>query len=417
MDDVLEWEFQYAASTAEQAQNDRAAVVNIFFLLVGGVGSIGGLVFAALAEKMSLDKDDWVNKNKADQLMDSFTQNVVPMLLLFVAVTGCFAFFKLARLRQAWRDSLRTMNKIKEFAITKSPDLRAAFSWTTETMPAAGIPWSITWNLALIVSMIDSLAIAAAAYLAPFFPLLLEATAFVCVFAAVLYADDRATFPTKGALDPRFSLMTNATVWVFLSCAISFAVAPLALTSLLGGKPLFTTVAAVAATLTLSAPSFQPLCVDDKHIASSFSGAVLRDSAAVRKHVETAKAAPRVRQSAAAAAALSAVLVNVVVSLDVRLRQTTQQATQATPAQQTLQVPHQATFVDVDVRLRQTIQATIVGLAFFFAQWAVFFFQLRAPGDPPVLTLDKVAPTSERSAPEFAPTPTARAKTPRRRAP
>lgn len=166
-DEILELEFEYAQETAAQAQNDRTTVVNLYLLLVGGVGSIG-VALPQLGPASSLN---------------------VPRLgyaLLFamLGIIGFFTVMKLVRLRQAWYDSVRTMSQIKDFYLEHFPALKPAFHWTTESIPPPGKPWTITFILALLIALIDCAAIAIAAHFTDQF---LSNADMVGIFAALLF--------------------------------------------------------------------------------------------------------------------------------------------------------------------------------------------------------------------------------------
>lgn len=145
---ILEWEFEYARETAAQAQNDRTTIVNMYLLLVGGVGSLA----VALPQL---------------GLTPSFNVPRGAYALLFglIALVGFFTLMKLVRLRQAWHDSVCAMNTIKHFYLQRFPELQDAFRWKMETIPAPGKLWTITFNLALLVVLVDSVALATAIYL------------------------------------------------------------------------------------------------------------------------------------------------------------------------------------------------------------------------------------------------------------
>lgn len=154
-EEILKLEFEYANKTAEQAQDDRTAIMNMYLLLVGGVGSI------AVALPQFAGASGIVLPDEAYAL-----------LFGLLALTGFFVLLKLVRLRQAWYDSARTMNQIKDFYIARFAGLDKAFRWRTETIPPPGRPWTITFNLALLVAVMDSVALAIAVYfLAPRVPL------------------------------------------------------------------------------------------------------------------------------------------------------------------------------------------------------------------------------------------------------
>jgi hypothetical protein len=68
---------------------------------------------------------------------------------------------KLIRLRQAWHDSARAMNQIKDFYIQHVEDpemLRSAFRWKTETLPPPDKPWTVFFYSAMLIGFLDSVA-------------------------------------------------------------------------------------------------------------------------------------------------------------------------------------------------------------------------------------------------------------------
>src|SRR5215212_203660 len=82
---ILKLEFEYARETAYQAQNDRTVIVNLYLLLVGGVGSL----LLAVASFVS-----------ADQF--SLPPQALSVLFTVLGLLGMLTLFKLIRLRQAW---------------------------------------------------------------------------------------------------------------------------------------------------------------------------------------------------------------------------------------------------------------------------------------------------------------------------
>jgi hypothetical protein len=167
-EEILKLEFEYAGKTAEQAQDDRTAIMNLYLLLVGGVGSIAvALPQFAGVSGIALPREAYA------------------LLFGLLALIGFFVLLKLVRLRQAWYDSARAMNQIKEFYLARFAGLDKAFRWRAETIPPPGKPWTITFNLALLVAVMDSVALAIAVYLiAPRVPLGEYA---VGAFAAIVY--------------------------------------------------------------------------------------------------------------------------------------------------------------------------------------------------------------------------------------
>ena len=144
---ILELEFEYARTTAEQAKDDRTAIMTLYLVLVGGVGS----AIAAISQFSS-------NPGFA------VPHSVFVLVFFLLGITGFFTLMKLVRLRQAWNDSAMAMNQIKDFYRERFPELNKAFRWKTETIPPPGKPWTITFNLVLLVAIIDSVSMGVAVY-------------------------------------------------------------------------------------------------------------------------------------------------------------------------------------------------------------------------------------------------------------
>jgi hypothetical protein len=142
-EEILELEFEYARETAAQAQNDRTTVVNLYLLLVGGVGSIG-IALPQLGLRTGFDVPRFG----------------YALLFAMLGVIGFFTVMKLVRLRQAWYESVHAMNTIKKFYLDRFPELDAALDWKVGSIPALGKPWTITFNLSLLVALVDCAAIA-----------------------------------------------------------------------------------------------------------------------------------------------------------------------------------------------------------------------------------------------------------------
>ncbi|MBI5029866.1 MAG: hypothetical protein HZB51_05015 [Chloroflexi bacterium] len=162
---ILGHEFEYAQATAEQAQDDRTAIMNLYLLLVGGVGSI--LVGLGQSNAVNLPREVYV------------------IVFALLGVIGFFILFKLIRLRQAWYDSVKAMNQIKEFYIAQYPELEKAFRWRSKTIPAPNKVWTITFGLSVLVMIIDSVSFGVAMY---FFSGWLPYSEYVVsVFAALIF--------------------------------------------------------------------------------------------------------------------------------------------------------------------------------------------------------------------------------------
>jgi hypothetical protein len=71
---------------------------------------------------------------------------------------------QLARLRSAWYESMLAMNQIKTFAMNQSPELKRAFRWQAETLPAKYKTGSVSYYQAFEVALIGGLMFAAATF-------------------------------------------------------------------------------------------------------------------------------------------------------------------------------------------------------------------------------------------------------------
>lgn len=144
-EEILRLEFEYARETATQAQTDRTVIVNLYLILVGGVGSL------LLALASLLDPDRLIIPGQT-----------LTLILGILGILGVLTLVKLVRLRQAWFESVRAMNSIKEYYLEQFPQLEPAFHWRTKTIPPLGKPWTITFVLSIMVVLLDSISFAAA---------------------------------------------------------------------------------------------------------------------------------------------------------------------------------------------------------------------------------------------------------------
>jgi hypothetical protein len=147
LDELLAAEYEYIAQTATQANEDRARVSSFYLIAVGSL-------VAALFGTQLFDAD-------------KFTQIVKVMFSgLFVLLTllGTSTIMQLARLRAAWYESMLAMNQIKDFAMQQNPELKNAFRWKSETLPAKYKTGSVSYYQALEVALIGGLMFGAATF-------------------------------------------------------------------------------------------------------------------------------------------------------------------------------------------------------------------------------------------------------------
>src|SRR5215471_15146237 len=99
MENMLLEEFNYVSVTAYQAMEDRARISNFYYLLLGVLATVLAAVyqFSGGARNIPL--------------------SLVTILLIIGALISVSFFVTLIRLRQAYKESLLTMNVIKEFYI------------------------------------------------------------------------------------------------------------------------------------------------------------------------------------------------------------------------------------------------------------------------------------------------------------
>jgi hypothetical protein len=140
--DILEWEFDYAKTSATQAMQDRHTMINFYLVAVGIVAS--GVVTV-------LGEDS------------GFARSTGTALLWLLCGIGWLYFLKLIRLRQAWHESVSTMCQIKEFYFEhveefSSEVLRTAFHWQSHTLPSPDRPWTVFFYSGMLIALLDSVA-------------------------------------------------------------------------------------------------------------------------------------------------------------------------------------------------------------------------------------------------------------------
>lgn len=141
--EIIAAEHGYIAQTAFQANEDRARASQYFFVTFATL--IAALLSVQVAE---ID---------LGQLYRAF---VVVFVLL--ALLGLITILELVRLREAWLESLRAMNQIKEQLIAQDPALANYFRWRTDTMPPTFKLRSLGFLQALTVALLSGLSLGAA---------------------------------------------------------------------------------------------------------------------------------------------------------------------------------------------------------------------------------------------------------------
>ncbi len=173
-------EFNYASVTAYQAIEDRARISNFYYLLLGVLASGIAAIYQF---------------GGGTHAVPPF---LVVTLLLIAALISISFFVTLIRLRQAYKESLISMNVIKEFYIEEfkqhMPAIEHTFRWRLETIPKGERIGSVTFMISYLNAMIGSLCLAVAVFIPAEQPLsgprafLLAAPVFIiALLAHILY--------------------------------------------------------------------------------------------------------------------------------------------------------------------------------------------------------------------------------------
>lgn len=152
IENMLLEEYNYAATTAYQAMEDRARMFNMYLLVVGILGSAFGAVYPL------------------GGVTRAIIQPIAAIVLFAAGVAGIAFFVLLIRLRQAFRQSLITMTVIKEFYIREfqqqMPAIVHAFRWRLKGIPAGERAGSATFIVCHVVGFIAALCFAGCIFMA-----------------------------------------------------------------------------------------------------------------------------------------------------------------------------------------------------------------------------------------------------------
>lgn len=140
--DFIVAEFNYIAQTAFQANEDRARVSEFFLV------SFGTFLAALFSSQLS-------------GMEPKLVHALFSILFSIVAFLGLLTTLELSRLRLAWLDSVRSMNRMKDYLIKNHPALAECFPWRTNSIPKPFKPWSVGFMKALQVSILSGISIGA----------------------------------------------------------------------------------------------------------------------------------------------------------------------------------------------------------------------------------------------------------------
>jgi hypothetical protein len=144
---LLQSEYAYIAQTAFQANEDRARVTTFYLV------NLGGLVAALVSSQLS-------------SALQPEVELLFGVLFVILSISGLLTILQLVRLRIAWREAARAMNKIKSYYVNHLPALKLdqAFGWNTHSLPPAFKAGSISFLLAIQVAILSGISLAAAVY-------------------------------------------------------------------------------------------------------------------------------------------------------------------------------------------------------------------------------------------------------------
>jgi hypothetical protein len=143
-DSILLAEYDYIAQTAFQANEDRAKVSTFYLLTVGSF----------LAAMLGL---------QTEILQIRFIHAAFIILFAVLSLNAALTLLQLVRLRQAWFDSVQALNQLKSYYVAHAGEasLERAFRWHQDTLPGMFKPWSVSFLLALQVTILGGAAAAA----------------------------------------------------------------------------------------------------------------------------------------------------------------------------------------------------------------------------------------------------------------
>lgn len=140
---ILVAEFEYLANAAQQANEDRAKVIQYYFISLGSlVGSVVSL------REIPLSFLQWAYGG-------------VAIIFLVLTVFGIFTVRQLIGLRLAWLEYSLAMDKIKEYYIDRfsQAGLPSAIRLRASRLPLAYQPGSISHLLALATFSLNALSL------------------------------------------------------------------------------------------------------------------------------------------------------------------------------------------------------------------------------------------------------------------
>ncbi len=143
-DSILQLEFEYIKDTANQTIEDRNRILNFYL----GIATTAGTIAIGISS-----------------IIGEITVLVVlgvSLITFLLAFSGWIFLAMMIRLRQAWFESMKAMNKIKDYYVKNleiEPTLKKAFLWNQSTLPKPERFWNIHFFASLLVNFISSLSL------------------------------------------------------------------------------------------------------------------------------------------------------------------------------------------------------------------------------------------------------------------
>lgn len=173
MENMLLEEFNYVSVTAYQAMEDRARISNFYYLLLGFLATVLVAIYQFSGSTHS-----------------NIPLSLVTILLIVGALISISFFVTLIRLRQAYKESLITMNVIKEFYIDEfkqqMPTIEKAFRWRLKSIPKGERIGSVTFMFAILNVFMGSLFIAGAVFFITEVPLSMTWASIIAVAVFII---------------------------------------------------------------------------------------------------------------------------------------------------------------------------------------------------------------------------------------
>jgi ADP-ribose pyrophosphatase len=153
LETILSQEFNYANVTAYQANEDRARIFSLYLTLVGVLATALGVAFQFV-------------QGQSNAQTRALFPPIAFLLVLLSGALGSVFFLQIIHLRRAWRESVLTMNRIKEYYIrsllSAHSDIVDAFRWRLKTIPTGERFGSIPFLISFTVAVLGSLSYGAA---------------------------------------------------------------------------------------------------------------------------------------------------------------------------------------------------------------------------------------------------------------